>query len=71
MVLGYGLLAATLITLFFIPAVYMMQLDLAYLADRLRNKLVSLFKSKKEPEDALVSYPQDIDDYDLPPDPWV
>ncbi|MEM9423364.1 MAG: efflux RND transporter permease subunit [Spirochaetota bacterium] len=74
LVLGYGLLVATMITLFFIPAVYMMQLDCTYCLSAWKQKFFSR-KPKQTTEDAVAQYLSDLkaseSDENLPPDPWV
>ncbi|WGK69768.1 efflux RND transporter permease subunit [Candidatus Haliotispira prima] len=81
LVLGYGLLAATLITLFFIPAVYMIQLDLTYLVGRWKDRLFSgkgRNGRKNELGPGLVAIDkqrlaglEELEEQELPPDPWV
>ena len=70
LVLGYGLLMATLITLFFIPAFYMIQLDFTYWLRQYKEKLFHRNSSAKLINN-LPSAKELEDNYDLPPDPWV
>ena len=72
-VLGYGLIVATLITLFFIPAAYMMQLDFTYWVAEWKAKL-----GKRQNLENMVAVDEQrlekleaLEEQELPPDPWV
>ena len=70
LVLGYGLIVATLITLFFIPAAYMMQLDFTYWVAEWKAKfwkrqnMVAVDEQRLEKLEAL-------EEQELSQDPWV
>ena len=70
LVLGYGLIVATLITLFFIPAAYMMQLDISYWFAERRAKLFKKQNAIAVDEQRLAKL-EALEEQELPQDPWV
>ncbi len=78
-VLGYGLLSTVIITLFYIPALYMIQLDLRYGFAQLRLRLIPGRRQESLPASTsqiLVNREklarlEELEEQELPPDPWV
>ena len=70
LVLGYGLIVATLITLFFIPAAYMMQLDISYWVAERKAKWFQKQHTVAVDEQRLAKL-EALEEQELPQDPWV